>query len=269
MGCGALEVGIPLMLAGTGAQIGANVMEGNAMNSKVSAELARQSAFQKRGTGVFQQSLGQSTPQAAQQQIGQGQQQYTQAMQGAKLPMLSQPGTLPNDTSRIIDTATQARNNMSNMANANLQGYGNYGLQQHLKDLQAGSQLGVIGNEAQQSAGVLPTELAQARQSQAGLSSIGQLLSTVGSLAGMYGLMSPAAAAPTAAAQTGGSLGLDATWFPTAADQATVPFSFANAGQAALNPMNFGAGFSPFASGSDLLSNLGYGAPLSLPYQPY
>ena len=235
------------MLAGTGAQMGANVMEGNAMNSKASAELARQSAFQKRGTGVFQQSLGQSTPQAAQQQIGQGQQQYTQAMQGAKLPMLSQPGALPNDTSRIIDTSTQARNNMSNMANANLQGYGNYGLQQHLKDLQAGSQLGVIGNEAQQSAGVLPTELAQARQSQAGLSSIGQLLSTVGSLAGMYGLMSPAAAAPTAAQF--GSLG--AGFGPVSAG-----YGAQLAGSGALLPYQ----------SAQTLTNLGFGAPLSLPY---
>ena len=118
---------------------------------------------------------------------------------------------------------------------------------------------------------VAPAELQQASTSQSGLTALGQLLGMAGMLTGLGSM----ASAPTGAAagslggvpQAGmGSLGLNSTWFPMATDQATIPFSFANEGQAALNPMNFGAGFSPFGGGIDTLNNLGYGAPLSLPY---
>ena len=87
---------------------------------------------------------------------------------------------------------SQARQNATNaagqQANANLQGYSNYGFQQGLKDLSANSQLGLIGNQARSAESVLPYELQSAANADSGLASLGSLLGTAGSLAGLYGV---------------------------------------------------------------------------------
>jgi hypothetical protein len=204
MGCGTL-VALGLMGAGLGASEGASVMEGRAMNSKAQNELARQRAYQHRGMGVFNQSLGQSTPQAAQQQIGQGQRQALQSSQMSALPLMALPSAPNEPFSSVANAASGAESNRAIGSNAALQGYSNYGLQQYLKDLSAGSQLGLISNQAQQSENVLPVELQQASQSQQGLSSLGQLLSAAGMLTGIGSMTGAFGAAPLANAPTAGT----------------------------------------------------------------
>ena len=188
MGCGAL-VGLGLMGAGTGLSEWGNVRAQGAMESAAQNELARQRGYQQRATGVFNQSLSQSTPQAAMQNIGQGQQQYLSAMRQAALPQLGLPSNVANlPGSNIVDTGEKARAAQTLGAASDLGGYGNYELQNRLNSLNTWPQLNIIGNEAQQSANVLPLELQQASQSQTGLQSIGQLLNMAGMMTGLYGL---------------------------------------------------------------------------------
>lgn len=205
MGCGLMEVAIPLMLAGTASQMYASNAEGGAENRAVANEMRRQREYQQRATGLFNQSLGQSAPQAAQQQIQQGRQQALQAGQPAmQMPYAASTVPLPGGQDRLSQARLSSQLGLGQQANANLQGYGNYPLQQSLKDMDIGGQLGVVNREASQSAGVLPAELQQASQSQSGLTGIGQLLSAGGLLAGLGSLAAaPAAGAGSAAGASG------------------------------------------------------------------
>jgi hypothetical protein len=181
---------LPLLtLAGTAASEYANVSARNKMNDTVSAEEAQQQQYQKQAQNVLQQSIAQSTPAAAQQQIGQGQQQLaglisnTQAVpMSASMPSISSSSALGDVNSKT----NAAKAQMSNTAASNFGGYSNYGLQQYLKDLQAKSQLGVINQNASGWANILPAQLQQASQSQSGISDLGTLLSTAGKLGGVY-----------------------------------------------------------------------------------
>lgn len=225
MGCGAIS--LLAMLAGTGAQEYGNVSASNAMNQKVSEEMARQKAFQKQASELFQQSLGQSAAPTAQQQIQQGVGQSLGATTNAgKIPFGTASVPLPGTGDDLAQAQLQAQLGLGQQNNAAFQGYGNYGFQQGLKDQSIGGQLGVVNSEARQSAGVLPTELQQAQGSQQGIQALGQLLSTVGLLAGLGSLT----AAPAGGAVTGApgafdsswgawmppqpALGFDTTWFP-------------------------------------------------------
>lgn len=190
MGCGTLAA-LGLTLTGTGAQFAGQQKERSAANAAVGAELGRQQGFLNRAQPVFQQSLAQSTPSAAQQQIGQGQQQALQDINRVQAIPLS--ASMPSFGN--VNTANQvARQGLANKAYSEFKGYSNYPLQQYIKDLSAGSQLGLIGSEAQASEGVLPYELQQAAQSQQGLEALGSLLQMGGMLTGLSGLLK----APTA-----------------------------------------------------------------------
>ena len=194
MACGAIA-SLALSVAGAAMQSGANQLTQNNMNDLTEQELQRQQAFARKGQQVFQNSLGQSTPSSAQQQLNQGQQQALgniQQVQGVPLSL-----SMPSSTG-INTAANTARQNMSNQAAAGYQGRSNFPLQQYLKDLSANSQLGLIGNQAQQSESVLPYELSQAQNSYGWLSGLGGLLGTAGSLVGMSGLASAGAGAGAA-----------------------------------------------------------------------
>lgn len=198
MACGTIAA-LGLGLGGAGVDMYANNQVRNKMNSDTSAELARQKQYQNQASNVFDQSLNKSTPQAANQQIGQGQQQLAGLINQVQGVPLSASMPSFGDTN---SQTQQAKQGMSNKAASTLGGYGNFGLQQNIKDLQANSQLGLISGQARQSANVLPYELQQAQNSEQGLQSIGSLMSMAGMLAGLGGMMMPAGAA-LPASQTG------------------------------------------------------------------
>lgn len=195
MSCGTLA-GIGLTLAGTGADMYANNQIRSKMNDTVGQEMARNSQYQKQGQQVFQNSLAQSTPTAAKQQIGQGQQQLAGLIQQARATPLS--ASMPS-FGDVNTQGQQARADMSDTASSNLGGYSNFALQQRLKDQQAGEQLGVINQNAQGWANILPAQLQQDQQSQQGLQALGQLLS----IAGMVTGVGAASMAPAASTSTG------------------------------------------------------------------
>jgi hypothetical protein len=193
MGCGTLA-GLALAGTGAGLQAGASASENSKMNSAVGAELARQNQFSNQAKDVFNQSLGQSTPQSAQQQIQQGAQQSLGTL--ASIPgaqfSLPQPVGGTNAGNTAGTNAQGVLNVNSNNANAGLQGYGNFPLQQYLKDLQAKNQLGVINNNAQGWANILPYQLQNAATSSQGLSDIGSLLGAIGGPLTAYSMMGSA-----------------------------------------------------------------------------
>lgn len=238
MGCGTLAA-LALTGAGAGAKMYAGQQEQNAMNNATNAELQQQQQFQKQGSQIFQNSLAQSTPQAAQQQIGQGVQNIAGATQASALPPVSLPQTGPtSNAARVSYSGQDAQNQRGAQANAGLQGYGNFTLQQGLKDLSANSQLGLLGNQAAASERVLPYMLQQAANSQAPLAGIGSLLGTAGQLVGI-GSLTGAFGGGAAAAPTAGQIGaLGAGFGPTTASFAnSLPSATTTFGQSAFSPL--------------------------------
>ena len=233
MGCGTIA-GLGLAAAGAGVNMYANNQVRGKMNDLTNQEMARNQGFQQKAQGVFNNSLQQSIPQAANQQIGQGQQQLAGLIQNAQQVPLS--SSIPS-FGNVNTMAEGAKTAMSNKAASDLGGYSNYTLQQRLKDQQAGSQLGVIGNEAQGWANVLPAQLQQAQGSEQGLQALGQLLGAGGLLTGLSGL----GAAPVTGTANAAQMGALANgWGPVTAQGA----------------MNVGNSMSPFMQQS-LMNSFG------------
>jgi hypothetical protein len=192
MGCGAL-IGLALSAAGTGAEEYANVSDNNAANAAANSQVSRENQLEKQGQAVFNNSLQQSTPQAAQNQQQQGAAQILGASKAAQLPGLSlgsmDTGNNAN-ANNVSFVGSQAENQLGQNANAQLQGYNNVNLQQSLADQQARNQLGTINSNAQTWQNAFPLQLQQAANSNSGLSALGSLLGTAGSVAGLSGLAS-------------------------------------------------------------------------------
>lgn len=183
MGCSAL-IGAALGLTGAGVQELANAKTQGQMNDVMNEQQAEQRSLQAKGQSVFQTSLGQSTSGAAAQQIQQGQDQYKTAAQNAQaVPLgVASPAITTQDQS-----ANAARAALGNTAMSNYAGYGQYGVDQRLKDQVANSQLGVINQQSQYANSMLPTELQAAQNDFNGLRGAGSALGTAGSLIGLAG----------------------------------------------------------------------------------
>lgn len=197
--CTGLEVAaLATTLAGTGAGVAANQMEQSAMQDKVAQENQRQALYQQQANKVFTNSLAQSTQPVAAKQIAQGSVQAAQGYATAQRAPISSATTSMQGQTNISqgrDAASQQQSNTARAANA---GYSNYDIQQWIKDLDARNRMSLISTNAQNSANVLPSELQHAQHSWDGLAQGGQLLTTVGGLAGMYGALGAGAGATTA-----------------------------------------------------------------------
>lgn len=227
MGCGTLAA-LALTGAGAGTQLYAQNKAQGAMEDATQSELRRQREYQTKADQVFRQGLRQSESGTAEQQIAQGQKQALDATRSASLPRLAlptttnRPGQTTGNQANVSYVGQDARNTMGSLANANLKGYGNYGVQQGLGNMDINNRLGVINNMSQRSQAVLPFELEQARNSQAMLQSLGSLLGTAGMLTGIGSMV----AAPAGA---------------TASQSANVLNEFNGIGQAGM--AGSGAGF--------------------------
>ena len=188
-GSWAAIIGTAASLAGTGASVAAASAQQDEMDKAVRQQLLQQKGFQKRGTELFQASQQKSTPRAAQQQIGQGEEKAKQLyaqLQSVPMATLASPSVTPANAA--VDTQRQAEyGRVIGAPNAALQGLTDYNLQQWIKNLQAQTGLGVNSLLSQNAASVLPYRIQDASTSQQGLQGLGSLLSTAGNLAGMYG----------------------------------------------------------------------------------
>ena len=196
--------------AGTGLSIAGNEASQSAMNAARANEVNQQAALQKQSNAIFQNSLAQSTPQTAQQQMQQGQAARTNAWQGlqdATTPVASalptttsgsttgssttgggtSTGAAGTPTSGASARAASAGNSWNTLlANAAARegSYGDWQNQQAIKNANAAQQLGVVNNFSQGDAALLPTELQVASQAGDSLSGWGNIVSSLGSLAG-------------------------------------------------------------------------------------
>ena len=180
MGCGTL-IGAALSLAGAGAQEVAASKTSGAMNDVMVQNMANQKKLQQQGQDVFQQSLAQSTPQAAGQQLAQGQSQLMNAAQQAKVPL-----GLPTSALTTGDqSASNARAQLGQKAMADYGAYGQLGQAQQMKDREANNQIGLFNNQARFDNSMLPGELTAAQQEYSGLAGLGKVLGTAGMLTGL------------------------------------------------------------------------------------
>ena len=249
MGCGTLAA---LGLTAAGGVTGAVASSEEAKNMQRATEdqVAKQMAFSKRDQGLFNNSLAQSTQPAMQGQLQQGQAEINNATKAATLTPLSAslPGDAASQAQNVSSSNQAAKNTLLQGANANLQGYGNIGLQQHLKDMDTAGQMGIVGSEAQNSASLFPSMLSSAANSEGGLAALGKLLSAaglvtgLGSSAGLFGAGTSGVDTALATPQ----LSLDAAYAPAASSVAAVPgWGSQIALPAGASGWNAGFGFNP------------------------
>ena len=205
----ALIAGVAGTLAGTGMTIAGNEESKHAMNDVMNQQLSDQSKRSDQAMNALTETTNDATAvKAGQQQQAGAQQSLQENMKlqgmssGASAPSAAGSGNQTGSGRIVTDTARAARQGVENQSNAQLQGYNNYALQQALNQIALKTRLGVLGSQAQSEQSVLPFKLDQAKQTGAGLSGAGQLVSegggVLGVLGGLGGLGSAAMAAPTA-----------------------------------------------------------------------
>lgn len=183
MGCSTL-VGAALSLAGAGVNEAAALKTQDKMNDIMAANQTQQNQLQQKNQGVFQNSLAQSTPDAAKQQVQIGADKFKNAAQQAQNVPLGLASNSLTSTDKSADTA---RAGLNRDAMANYAGYGQYGVEQGLKDQAANSQIGANNNQSQFINSLLPSELGAAQNTYSGLNSFGSLLGAGGNLVGAFG----------------------------------------------------------------------------------
>lgn len=216
MGAWPLVIGMALSAAGAGASAAAAAQAKAKMEKRTRQELARQREYQKKATGVYEQSLAQEGPEVAREQMAEGE----QAALAAQERLQRLPGdvtTLPEQKNATVYGQKLAEQRaMTNRQAAGVFAPSEWQLQQWLKNMQANQMLAIQMRNAQASAGVLPAELATASHAGDRTRAIGGLLSALGSGVGMYGAMAQSGPATVQTQQTIGppqSLGYESTPF--------------------------------------------------------
>jgi hypothetical protein len=186
--CTGMEIlgiaGLAAAAAGTGLSIAGAKQSQENMNKAVQAELARQQGYQQTGQKLFTQSLEGSTPPKAQSQISSGQEAALGNYQKlASLPLGGDVTTAFPVGDKAIAQNVSDYVSQRQQAGSYLQGLGQYGVDQYVKDILANARLGINAANSQFSESVLPLEIGKAQQSGAELAGIGQLVSALGSTA--------------------------------------------------------------------------------------
>jgi hypothetical protein len=202
-----LIAGLAASAIGTGMQMAASKQEQRRMNQQAQEELSRQKGYRGQADVEFQKSLGKSGVVEARKEIGTGTQNLMDAYKSVQQIPVTLPGTPTSPSARSVeDVGTGMMNMRSDVARAKLGGYSEFDIQQMIKNVRAQQNLGLIGTSARMSAGVSPYEIQAAGRSAEGLRGAGSLISTLGSLASVYGgMQAGAAAGKTATAAAGAS----------------------------------------------------------------
>jgi hypothetical protein len=209
-----LVAGLAATVAGTGMGIAGNEEAQAAMSSVRTAERKRQDELQNEANSVFKKSLSTSGADMAKNKIAQGAnqrqsvynalKQVAEPIAGAPLPEDSNANPIVGDDA-TAGAARRARarggawSALNSEAAAREGGYQDYEAEQALNNAEASRRLAVINNRARGWAGIMPTELEVASHKGDALSGWGQLVSALGSTAGMAGAVGvgSGAAAPT------------------------------------------------------------------------
>ena len=194
---------VALAAAGAGANVVGQQKAKSAMNQKTMAELLRQRGIQDKASSAFAESLSQSGKDTADSQIQEGQAQRESGYNAAQaVPLSAGSAPLVGGTSSILNLQDQAQLSQSNKSRAKLGSYDKWQLDQMVKNVRAGQQQGLLGQQASRSQAILPMELQDASHKGDGWSNAGTVLGALGTLASL-GSMAGVGAGTTAAANTG------------------------------------------------------------------
>lgn len=219
---------LALTAAGTGASMAGAHKADKAQQEAQGAEILRQQKYRDESQKYFNQSLGQSSEPAATQTINDAAAKNAAALNSVVGPQNVQAPTASAEP-KVINTELGNRlsqantfNRQQGTAEGRLQGYGDWNLSNALNNAEASRQIGLRGNLMQGSAQVLPYEMQAAAHKGDNLRTLGTVLSSLGSVAGLgasMGVGAPAVAAPavtdaatvaTTATGLGGSPALNA-----------------------------------------------------------
>ena len=222
--CDPVTASIALTVAGTASQAAAANQAKKAMQGAQAAERIRQKGYQDESSAV--QAGSEKRMSKANQDKGQAEAEasrsadYAAANAAAQAPVATEGANLAGDqTANSVIASENARAGQRALGYAGQQG-GAKAAMQGFTDLQLGNALAnaramekqrQLGNFMQGSSGVLGLEMDEASQKGAGLRTLGQLLSTAGSIAGTgagagwWGAKEAATAAPQVFAQAANS----------------------------------------------------------------
>jgi hypothetical protein len=177
MGWGAV-IGAAIALAGTAVQMNAASRSRREMNKQVVSQLEKQKGFQKQATQVHEEALagleGQEGKMSA--AASAANERYARANKTD-----SGSSLLPTDSARVdgrMQVAREAQSRVSGMTDVAFQNY--------LRQQEAARKQGVIGNLSSASAGTAPILTQLAGNKAADAAAIGSLMSSAGTLAGIY-----------------------------------------------------------------------------------
>lgn len=181
-----LETAIALALAaaGTGVSVAGQRRQQRDMNDALRASLAEQDEYQRKTTPIVEQNIEASGSGPAMSDISMGAQNAAELYRRLQaLPVSGEPSPV---TDQIVQTGLNERVNRANLAQAGLQGYNEQAFQQWLRNQNVGNQLNVLTNFSRGSAATTPYRIQNAQQRGQDLAAIGSLLSTAGTLGGIY-----------------------------------------------------------------------------------
>ena len=152
-------IGLALTAAGTGVESYANAQTQKNENATANDVLNQESQLQKKATAEFNTNLnqGNSAPQATAAINTAAQQQQKQYANLAKQP--TNTGASPVDVNPVVQARADASTANTAQAGAKLQGYSHRGEESSSpKTLAGGQQIGLVGNQAQQTWCYVTTE---------------------------------------------------------------------------------------------------------------
>lgn len=172
--------------AGTGLTMASQSAQQDAQNKAISAEMLRQQNYSKQAGSVFDSSLAQSGRTAADSEIAQGVQQASgnYAKYGAVPLGVAAPNIAPQGDKNVVNAVAGNQNKLASQANANMQGYSEWDLQQMIKNMRTNQNLSVISGESKNSESLLPGDLAGASNAGAGLAGLGSIVGGLGKTIG-------------------------------------------------------------------------------------
>lgn len=187
--------GLALGAVGTGLSAAGAAKSRSAMSKTRAQFAAKQGALQDQSNDIFQDSLSKSTRKGAGAAISKGasdRQTAWHTLNDASAPIATAlPATSTsaptNRAAKIAGGAASAWNNLNAGNQARAAGYGDWEDAQARKDADEAQKLGVINNFSQGDARVLPGELDAASRKGDALSGWGNIVSSLGSLAGTAG----------------------------------------------------------------------------------
>jgi hypothetical protein len=206
---------LALTAAGTYEQYQGSKQATNAMSAAAELESRRQKGFNEQSDTLFQQSLARSSQPKQQELLGSAMENrlaQTAAAQKAA-PVASTPAQ--GGTPKIVSDETKARVTQGNVSagqnaalRAAMSAYGDQNLGNALANARFSRSQATLGNFMQGSQGVLASEIEGASHAGDKKKMVGQGLSTLGQLVGMYGAMMPATPKPIPMTPTPGG------WLP-------------------------------------------------------